>query len=178
MRFSHFLRNWEGYFSPSLNKWPNASSDRYAVRRTWAMSYELARDLQKKCGVHVVPTSNRHIKLFLWFWEKCLCINEYDNKLSVYSLSTEHIMNSLDSRSHSSSGLPTSCRRKWLTTFIVHWSFPPFVMSRMNLLAWVNELQCRLILGKRMSIFRRSFRSIPTEFQQNWQFCVTLNLAM
>ena len=99
------------------------------------MSYELARDLQKKCGVHVVPTSNRHIKLFLWFWEKCLCINEYDNKLSVYSLSTEHIMNSLDSRSHSSSGLPTSCRRKWLTTFIVHWSSTPFVMSRMNLSA-------------------------------------------
>ena len=26
-----------------------------------------------------------------------------------------------------------------------------------------------------MSIFRRSFRSIPTKFQQNWQFCVTLN---
>ena len=53
------------------------------------MSYELSCELQKICGVHVVPTSNRHIKLFLWFWGKCLCINMIINCLCIpYQQST------------------------------------------------------------------------------------------
>ena len=99
----------------------------------------LAEKMWCTCGSNVQST---HQIIFVIL--RKMSMYQYDNKLSVYSLSWTH---ALDSRSHSSSGLPTSCRRKWLTTFIVHWSSTPFVMSRMNLLAWVNELQCRLILG-------------------------------